>query len=269
MTAASVIGENCALGDLTMPATLQQVFLTLTLIAALLVLAAATMISLKRKTPVPVLMVIGGLVAILLEPVVTYLGHAEHPRIGQAIMFETMGRPTPWHIGLGYMAGFGIFYLIIFSKFGDGTLTRASVWKITLISALCYFLGEAYPVQHALWVYCDYQPLWLWHGTAPVTWNLLNATCMLTSATLMLFAAPYLKGICKLMLIPLAAAGTYMGHFGAGFPMYNAMNSTLPHWAVQLAGACTVALALIIIWLCSIGLTSFEVRTDQKFALEE
>jgi hypothetical protein len=240
--------------ELVTPATLQSVFLGITIVLAVVVTGIAMSMSMKRRNAAPLLMVIGGLAAILMEPVVTFLGHAVHPKSGQIMMFEAVNRAIPWHIGLGYMAGFGIFYLLLYVKFVAGTLTTRIIWKTTLITALCYFVGEAIPVQQGLWVYYDYQPLWLWHGTAPLTWPILNATCMLTSTTLMFIALPHLKGLAQLLLVPLAIAGAYMGHMGAGFPMYNAMNTSLPAWAIELSGIASVGMALIIIWLCSLVL---------------
>lgn len=240
--------------ELVIPATLQNVFLSITIVLAAAVTCVAAVMSVKRRSAVPLLMVVGALAAILMEPVVTFLGHAVHPKAGQIIMFETVNRAIPWHIGLGYMAGFGIFYLILYSKFVAGTLTAGTIWKTTLVTALCYFLGEAIPVQQGLWAYYEYQPLWLWKGTAPPTWNILNATCMLTSTTLMFIALPHLKGIAQLLLVPLAVAGAYMGHMGAGFPMYNAMNASLPSWAIELSGIASVGMALVIVWICSLVL---------------
>jgi hypothetical protein len=123
------------------------------------------------------------------------------------------------------------------------------------------------PVEHGLWVYCDYQPLWVWKGTAPPVWSVLNATCMLTSATLMLVALPYLKGAAQLLLVPLAASGAYMGHMGAGFPMYNAMNANVPHWVIDLAGAISIGMAMAIIWICTIVLTYIREQLQRPSAL--
>jgi hypothetical protein len=112
-------------------------------------------------------------------------------------------------------------------------------------------LGEAYPVSNGLWVYYDYQPLRVWNGTAPLTWNWLNACSMLTSTTLMLLALPQLKGMARLLLVPLAASGAYMGHMGAGFPMYNAMNTDWPAWVMELSGIASVLLTFVMVWLSS------------------
>jgi hypothetical protein len=240
---------------LVIPGTLQAVFLWITIVLAAGVLVAALIVSVKHRSAVPLLMVIGGFAAILLEPVVTFLGHAVHPKSGQIMLFETVGRAIPWHIALGYMGGFGIFYLLTYTKYVAGGLTSQSIWKISLVTALCYYAGEAYPVEHSLWAYYGYQPLWIWKGTAPPTWSVLNATCMLTSATLMLLSAPYLRGVAQLLLVPLAISGAFMGHMGAGFLMYNAMNADVPHWVIELSGVLTVGMALILVWICTLLLT--------------
>ena len=240
---------------LVIPSALQAVFLWITIVLAVGVLIAGLMVSLKQRSAVPFLMVIGGFAAILLEPVVTFLGHAVHPKNGQIMLFETVGRAIPWHIALGYMGGFGIFYLLIYSKYVGGTLTAESIWKMSLVTALCFYAGEAYPVEHGLWAYYDFQPLWIWKGTAPPPWSVLNATCMLTSATLMLLSAPYLRGLAQLLLVPMAVSGAFMGHMGAGFPMYNAMNAAVPRWVIELSGVLSVCMALVLVWICTLLLT--------------
>jgi hypothetical protein len=205
------------------------------------------------------LLVGAGFTSIIMEPVVTLLGHAIHPVGGQLMMFESANRAIPWHIALGYAVGFGIFYLTLYPAYLAGRLTSAQIWKTCLITAACYFLGEAYFVSNGLWVYYDYQPMWLWHGTAPVTWNFLNTASMIASAVVMFVALPYLKNTAsQLALLLLAPMGAYMGHMGAGFPMYNAMNSTWPAWAIEVGGALSIVLALVIIWLSSVVLLRFQ-----------
>jgi hypothetical protein len=242
------------------PESLQTVMLWITAVAAVAILGWSLQIALRQQSAAAPLMVIGGFAAILMEPLVTFLGHAIHPEPGQIMLFKTAARAIPWHIALGYTAGFGSFYLVLYRAFAAGRLTAGLVWKTVVITAICYFVGEAYFVSNGLWIYYDYQPLHVWKGTAPVTWNWLNACSMLVSTTLMLLALPRLKSVAQLLLIPLAIAGACMGHFGAGFPMYNAMNSTLPAWAIELSGAASVALALMIVWLCSVTLLDLQER---------
>lgn len=243
----------------TIPEPLQTILLVGAAGGAIAVALVAIKIGMKRRTAVPLLMVLGGFTSIIMETLVTFLGHAVHPETGQIMLFEMANRAIPWHIALGYCAGFGLFYLTLYPNFVDGKLTSRQIWKTTFITAACYFIGEAYPVSHGLWIYYDYQPMWLWHGTAPLTWNFLNACCMMVSATVIFVALPYLKSLpSQWMILLLAPVGAYMGHMGAGFPMYNAMNSTLPNWAIEVSGALSIFLALVIVWLCSVVLLKIQ-----------
>jgi hypothetical protein len=235
--------------DAVMPEPLQFIFLVLTAVAAAVVLAWSFQLAFKYKSPVPVMMAVGGFVAIIMETVVTFLGHAIHPEPGQIQFFKAVNRAIPWHIALGYMAGFGIFYLYMYSKLQRGELGTGTIWKSAIISAVGYFVGEAYFVSNGLWVYYDYQPLHIWKGTAPLTWNWLNTACMFTGFTLMYYMSQYLKGVGSVILPALAASGAYVGHMGAGFPMYNAMNTDWPVWVLELSGVASIAFAVLYIWL--------------------
>lgn len=241
--------------DAATPQGLQMIFLVATIVATAAVFVWSLVLARQYRSAIPVLMVVAGFAAILLETIVTFLGHAIHPAPGQIMLFEAVGRAIPWHIALGYTAGFGVFYLTCYPKMVAQSFTPAFVWKACFITAACYFVGEAYPVSHGLWIYYDYQPMRIWNGTAALTWNFLNTACMLMGATLMAVTLPYLKGIKQLLIIPMGPMGALMGHMGAGFPMYNAMNTDWPHWAIEISGAMSVALAIMIFWICTILLT--------------
>ncbi|MDB5972344.1 MAG: hypothetical protein JWQ90_4794 [Hydrocarboniphaga sp.] len=241
--------------DAAIPEGLQTIFLYLTIAATAGVLVWALLMARNHRSAVPVLMVAAGFAAVPLETIVTFLGHAIHPAPGQIMMFNAVDRAIPWHIALGYAAGFGMFYLSCYPKMIADSFTNAFIWKACAITAVCYSIGEAYPVSHGLWVYYDYQPLRWWSGTAPLTWNVLNTICMLMGATLMHVTLPYLKGLKQLLIVVLGPVGALMGHMGAGFPMYNAMNTDWPHWVIELSGVASVLIAILLIWICTILLT--------------
>ncbi|MDB5968361.1 MAG: hypothetical protein JWQ90_811 [Hydrocarboniphaga sp.] len=118
-----------------------------------------------------------------------------------------------------------------------------------------------------MWIYYDYQPLRIWNGTAPLTWNFLNSACMLMGASLMYVTLPSLKGWKQILIVPMGPMGALMGHAGAGFPMYNAMNTDWPHWIIQASGVATVALTLMIVWICTILLTRRSLRLSTNGCL--
>lgn len=256
MAEATVAWQFPVAPETVIPAQLQTVFLWLTIVAVAVMTVAALRMCIRYRSAVPVLMVLAGFIAIVLEPIVTFLGHAVHPAAGQIMLFEAVQRAIPWHIALGYAAGFGLYYLLLYPKMLANSITPATIWKTTFITALCYFLGEAIPVSNGLWIYYGHQPLRIWHGTAPLTWNFLNATCMLMGAALIHVTLPYLRGWKQSLVLILGAVGAFMGHMGAGWPMYTVMNlPDAPAWLVEASGVATIALALLIVWICTLLMT--------------
>lgn len=250
----------------TMPEPAQTVFLGLTAIVSVIAIVAAFKASRRSQSSMPLLMVASGFFAVAMEPLVAFFGHIVHPAVGQISIFEAMTRSIPWHMALGYTAGFGLFYVWIYSKVTNGTLTNGVFWRGILLAIACYWFGEIVPVHQGLWIYYDHQPLWIWRGSSPLTWSVLNTACMVTGATLMFLARPYLRGAAQLLILPFGVIGVVMGHMGAGLPMYFAMNTDLPTWVIELSGVISVVFALMIIWLSGILLNRGDVlQPDSRY----
>ncbi len=236
-----------------MPEPLQTIVFWVTVIGALVVLSYSLLMAKKHGSAVPVLMVVAAGAAIPLEAIVTFLGHVIHPPEEAMILMEAVDRTIPWHMLFIYVIGFGVMYLVLFSKSQSGPIPTSFVWKTWGVGVVFYILMEIYPVQAGLWVYYDDQPLWLWKGMAPLTWSFLNSTCELMGATLILLIVSKLKGWKQILLIPLAPIGSLMGHMGAGWPMYSVMNSSAStdFLILQASGVATIACAFAIVWIAA------------------
>ena len=237
--------------DAVMPAAAQEIVLWIAIVA----LGGFFIISLiqaaRTKSMLPPLFLVAGFVTILLETLVTHMGHAIHPEIGQITIFKAADRAIPWHIVLIYSFYFGAVYMFMFERIRSGGFTRAFVWKSYFFTCTLAYCIEIVPVQIGLWVYYDHQALWLWKGGMPLFWTFVNAGCIYMALTLIKLFYPILKGWKALLVIPLSAMGAQMGHFGAGFPYYNAVNSAAPIWLIELSGLASVGLALLIAFMCS------------------
>lgn len=237
--------------DAVMPAAAQEIVLWIAIVA----LAGFFIVSLvqasRTKSLLPPLFLVAGFVTILLETLVTHMGHAVHPEIGQITIFKAADRAIPWHIVLIYSFYFGAVYMFMFERIRNATFTRAFVWKSYFFTCALAYCIEIVPVQIGLWVYYDHQALWLWKGGMPLFWTFVNAGCIYMALTLIKLFYPIMKGWKTLLVIPLSAMGAQMGHFGAGFPYYNAVNSAAPVWLIELSGLVSVSLALLIAFLCS------------------
>jgi hypothetical protein len=237
--------------DAVMPAAAQEIVLWIAIVALGIFSVIAVLQSIKHRTALPVLFLVAGFVTILLETLVTHMGHAIHPEIGQINLFKAADRAIPWHIALIYSFYFGGVYMFMFSRIREGTFTREFVWKSFLFTCCLAYAIEIVPVHIGLWVYYDPQALWLWKGGMPLFWTFVNAGCIYMGLTLIKLFYPILKGWKQLLVIPLSAMGAQMGHFGAGFPFYNAANSAASPMIVELSGLASVGLALLIMVFCS------------------
>ncbi|MGE4432319.1 MAG: hypothetical protein AB7E05_16430 [Sphingobium sp.] len=242
-----------------MPEPLQTIFFWVTLVLAGAVFAYSLKLARRDNSLVPPLMVVGAFISIILETLVGYLGHVTHPSIGSIALFSAVDRVIPWHIALGYTFGFGVVYLVIYSKAVAGTIRTSLIWKTGFISVLCYYFGEIAGVSTGLWVYFEPAPLWIWKMTAPMTWSFMNSSAELFGAALIVFLLPQLTGARQLLVPVLAMMGTLMGHFGTNFILFNVINSSAPRAAMEAAGIATLLLAMVMWWI-SAQLATANVR---------
>lgn len=115
--------------DAVMPAAAQEIVLWIAIVALGLFLLLGAWQSVKHRTALPLLFFVAGFCTILLETLVTHVGHAIHPEVGQIMLFKTLDWAIPWHIALIYSFYFGGVYLFMFSRIREGTFTRDFVWK--------------------------------------------------------------------------------------------------------------------------------------------
>ena len=219
--------------------------------------------AIKYKTPLPLLFPIAGFCNSILEPVVCILGHCVHSVSGQMTLFETNARPIPIHLSLCYALYFGPVYMVLFQRAVTHGLTRSYLWKAYFGAAIFAVLFEIAPVQFGLWSYYDKQALWVWKGTVPLFWVLCNPVNMWVSFALILKYRHLLTGFKSLLIIPLAQVGVYMGAMGAGFPFFNATNSSASQMMVEAAGLMSVALAFAMIGACNQSLVANSQRLNK------
>lgn len=243
-----------------MPEPAQTIFLVFAASLALAVLIYGLVLARQYNSIMPVLLPLAGFCAIPLETIVTYLGHATHATVGNIALFRAVDRTIPWYIAFGYMAGFGLLYLLLYKQTMDRTLTRKFIWSAGFVAAGCYYLAEIAGVSTGLWGYFEPQPIWIWKMTAPPTWSFLNATCELFGGCLIMFLLPELRGIKQALVLVLAPMGAFMGHLGAGFPFYNAINADVSPLVMNLSALFSIGLCLVAWWIASILAT---IRLDQ------
>ena len=237
--------------DVVMPATVQSVLLSVSMVTLIIFFIVALIQCRRHKTFLPVLFLIGGFFTIPMEPLVDLLGHAVHPEIGQISLFKVGNRAIPWHGAVMYAFYFGGVYMFMLPRIMANHFTVAYVWKAYLTTTVLAYLFEIVPVQWGLWVYYDQQALWFWKGGMPLFWPFVNSIAIFVPLTLIKLCYPILKGWRQGLVVLLSPVGALAGHFGAGFPFYNAANSAASRLVIELSGVLSIGLCFLIIYICA------------------
>jgi len=187
----------------------------------------------RERTPIAALFMVGGALAMFMEPIVDVLGQVWFPRNGQWRLFETWGRPIPWFIVV-YIWYVGGQAFIAYRQLDKGGRSR-DIWKLYGI----FFLANV------VYAYYGHQPLNFFR--LPLWWPAVNAAMPILAGTLVFLLRPYLQGWRVLAVILLIPAADGMANAAVAWPTWNALNTRLPAAVVWAAGCLTVALASLMI----------------------
>lgn len=218
--------------------------------------------SLRARTLIPVLCMLGGALCIFTEPMVDSHLQVWWSHHAQPDTFSAWGRHIPmmviaivgWYFGLGTYVRWAFL-----QKYG----TRFNVWLVYACEVGAAVLLEPAAIQMNLWHYYGEQGLRLFGY--PVWWPCVGGACGVVAGTLVYKLTPYLTGIRVLLAAPLIPMGTVAVYWAAGLPMFNALNrEPASTWISYAAAFTSIGLALLIVWICTIATG----RHDYSIALK-
>jgi hypothetical protein len=201
----------------------------------------------RNKSPVPLLIIAGGVLANLCEPFVDIVAGCFMPIIGNDRLFELMGRQMPVWLLPAYVATFGVEAMAIYIIMRSGA-RRIVMWLCYLLPVVANIVLELYLLNSSdhLYVYYGNQPLTLFKF--PLWWAFVNVLGFYLVSFVLSLLRQHLTGW-KLLLIPLATPLLDTASMGfAGLPTAIAVNSDVPDLIIQLAGLATIFLALAAVW---------------------
>ena len=197
----------------------------------------------KTRSPLALLLLAGGAICYLAEPMVDVLALCWHPRPNQWVALHTFGPVPLWGLGI-YIVFFGAMTYLMLLAAQKG-ISRKTFW----IGVLCFFLADVaceLPIIHAgLYSYYG-EPPYQFMGL-PMYWLFINTLGPLIAVALLLRAPQFFTGW-RQVLIPLLPVTTDIaGSVSSGWPIMSALNapgaSTELKWA---AATLTILLGLAI-----------------------
>ncbi len=154
----------------------------------------------KTNDPIVLLMMLGGLTTVIVEPYLDFIGGAFHPIPGQDTAFDLMGRPIPLWVVPCYIFLFGGLGTLNFMGFSKGATMR-TVWLWFFVPMVIDIVMEEIMLSTNLYYYYGQQPL-IAFIKFPLWWSAANGMGVYLGVVLVTLMAPYLRGW-KLLLIPL------------------------------------------------------------------
>jgi hypothetical protein len=205
----------------------------------------------RQRMWIPVLCMLGGVLCVFTESMVDSHLQVWWPIHSQPDTFSAFGRHVPlmvvpivgWYFGLGTYVRWALL-----QRYG----ARLPVWLVYLGEVAAAICLEPPAIQLHLWHYYGQQGLRFFGY--PIWWPFVGGACGVLAGTLIYKLTPYLKGPRALLTPILVPMGVVAVYWAAGLPMFNQLNKDpSAHWISYLVAPCSIGLAMVIVWICTIA----------------
>lgn len=203
-----------------------------------------------RGDRLPALALLSGLFTSLGEPMLDHVGHLRwaHNLLGPA--FVNFDLPIPVLIPPCYMLFMGLESYWIWLVIQRG-IDRKRFFMMYAACGLSDAVMEHPGLILNVYEYYGRQPLEFYKF--PFYWSFTNGVAIATIAVVIHYAWPLVKdkGWKQLYIVPIGLIATTVGEFGSGFPVFLAINASIPTWVQWAIGCLTVPLSLLWIRVLS------------------
>jgi len=236
--------------DMVMPESANLWFTIFLLIPLLAVVCLGIRLWIRDREPVLILCLVGGALAMALEPVVDVLGLVYFPRQNSWVIFETLGRPIP------------LFMVFVYSWYvgGQGFLawwtlhrgaTRRDVIRLYGLFALADALVETPGLAALVYTYYGRQAFDFWGF--PLWWAAVNAAIPIVLGALIYRLRPQLRGWKVVALVALVPMADGAVNGAVAWPAWVTLNTGMAAPATWAAGAVTIALTSFLVWIVTLA----------------
>jgi hypothetical protein len=202
------------------------------------------------------LLLVGGAISYLNEPIDDVLGLVWHPEVDQWTVLDTFSRVPLWGLGI-YIVFFGGMPYLILKKLRAG-MTRRDLWRWVGVLIVVDVVVELPILYFGIYQYYGNPPMEV--AGFPVYWIFINAVGPLALAVLLLAAGDTFTGwrTAYLLLLPMVCNAA--GSVAVGWPVYSALNAGAGPLVTWAAAGLTIAIGLAILDL----LITYAVRTSAR-----
>ncbi len=227
--------------QLTFPQTAQHI--ANGAMAALVILALIYSIYEWRagRGPLALILLAGGAISYLNEPMLDVLGLLWHPRPGQDVAIDTLGPVPMWGLGI-YTVFFGTGTYLLYRAITIG-MTRRAFWIGIAILFVVDMAVELPLIGAGLYKYYGFRTPPFDVGGLPMYWLFMNAGAPLLGACTLAAAPRVFAGVHVLRALALPMMMFAGFSLATGWPIFTALHMrTLPAWLEWGAALLTVAI---------------------------
>jgi hypothetical protein len=224
------------------------------LVVAFASYAAAEIV--RRRAFTLALLLVGGAISYLNEPIDDVLGLVWHPEVNQWTVLDTFARVPLWGLGI-YIVFFGGMPYLILQKLRAG-MTRRDLWRWVGVLVVVDVVVELPILHFGIYQYYGNPPLEV--AGFPLYWIFINAVGPLALAVLLLAAGDTFTGWRTAHLLFLPMVCNAAGSIAVGWPVYSALKAEADPLMSWAAAALTIAIGLAILEL----LITYAVRTSVR-----
>jgi hypothetical protein len=232
------------------PKTAYAVYTVLmTVITVGLLVYYATSKSERKHGPLLPLLLAGGAISALYEPVFDNLILYWYPPHNSFQAFAMWDRSIPWFVPIGYAWFCGALPYLAYRVYRRGVTAR-QVWL--LLAAVMVI--DAAAISTAGWLgtsgFFGNQPFNLW-GKYPLWWAGIDGPHVIVGGAILYLLIPRLQGrsLAVLLLVPTVTLGLIAGV--CAWPVALALHSGWSDVPTHIAGAATFALGMGLVWLAT------------------
>jgi hypothetical protein len=198
------------------------------------------------RSNLPVIILLGSIGTIALEPMVDVLGSLVFPNEGVRIGVDLMGRPMPLYISLiwfFYWAG-GVLFV---AEMILGGITMRK-WMVTgAVFVALALLIEMIPLHYRMWHYYNVQPLRV--GGFPAFWGFVNTCAVMGTAAAVVLLHRLLDKASAWLLVPLFPCIAFGLNTAAGLPGYAAVSTSRDYPTVLFWTTMSMVASAAFVWL--------------------
>ena len=234
--------------DMVMPPVNATVAIICYVLLALF--TAWTLVESKRKqSPVPILILLGGVLTILQEPILGHVGSFWYPEIGPAPFFRAFNVSIPLWAVAAYGLYVGGLTVLVHRRMSAG-MTVKQLWTVYFLIWV-FNLGLELPgLNLGIYRYYNDPPFNVFGF--PMIWAMTNVAIPVFASAVLIAYKDFLTGARALLILPLMPMMGMAAEGATGFPSWLALNSGVGSGTKFFAACTTLGMSLLVTYMISL-----------------